>query len=641
MIGFRICFEISAIFICALCLLFMRINVKHVSDQDRVYKILLWTLIFACLFNICCNVIEEKAIASLYFLQNPLQTMYFLMHNVQAPFYLLYVMVLNGSINRRKQKRILLMYMIPFVLSEMICLSNPWTGVVFAYENGVYTKHLFSYVLVAVSMMYVFLALIVFVQYRKGLSVHLVRRIGAASVVVLLGIFVQTMFRKVNIEMFSESLLSLAILITLVIGGRDKDPVTGLPARSGILGEMRRREVAKVDYDLLILKLHNLSDYQNITPIREWNDFMVEFSEWLSTVGRGAIPMRYGEEKFVIFFSRKQIGEMNRIVEEVRKGIAGSWYLGEAEMHLEGEIFYARVPDQIPSAEDLDVIMGLPRPVEPIVVHDFSEFAFLRTNKEVQGIIKKALADDRVVAYYQPIVDAQTEQVVSAEALARIINEDGSILPPGIFIPVAEQTGQIIEIGDRIIKKVCEMMGDHQLEKCGIPCVELNLSAKQIPDKGLTANFDKYISDNGLKASNINLEITESEEADREMLDSVMKKFREMGTGFSLDDFGTGYSNFSRLLDEPFINVKFDKSLLDKAGKDEKDRILYENLVRMVREMDFRIVQEGVETKEQAEYVSGLGCEYIQGFYYSRPLPEQEFLCYVEKTNAEGMRHHD
>ena len=641
MIGFRISFEISAIFICALCLLFMRINVKHVSDQDRVYKILLWTLIFACLFNICCNVIEENAITSLYFLQNPLQTLYFLMHNVQAPFYLLYVMVLNGSINRRKQKRILLMYMIPFGLSEMICLSNPWTEVVFAYENGVYTKHLFSYVLFAVSMLYVFLALIVFVQYRKGLSVHLVRRIGAASVVVLLGIFVQTMFRKVNIEMFSESLLSLTILITLVIGGRDKDPVTGLPARSGILGEMRRREVAKVDYDLLILKLHNLLDYQNISPIREWNDFMVEFAEWLSTVGSGAIPMRYGEEKFVIFFNRKQTGEMNRIVEEVRNGISRSWYLGDAEMHLEGEIFYARVPDQIPSAEDLDVIMGLPRPVEPIVVHDFSEFAFLRTNKEVQAIIKKALAEDRVVAYYQPIVDAKTEQVVSAEALARIVNEDGSILSPGIFIPVAEQTGQIIEIGDRIIKKVCELMGKHQLEKKGIPCVELNLSAKQIPNKELIPNFEKYILDNGLKSSNINLEITESEEADREMLDSVMKKFREMGTGFSLDDFGTGYSNFSRLLDEPFINVKFDKSLLDKAGKDEKDRILYENLIRMVRKMDFRIVQEGVETKEQAEYVSGLGCEYIQGFYYSRPLPEQEFLSYVEKSNTEGMSDHD
>lgn len=251
-------------------------------------------------------------------------------------------------------------------------------------------------------------------------------------------------------------------------------------------------------------------------------------------------------------------------------------------------------------------------------------------------MIRDALDEDRVVVYYQPIYSVAQKRFTSAEALVRIIEKDGRLVPPGVFIGVAEDQGLIIELGKRVLEKTCRFYQSNHLDSCGIEYIEVNLSVVQCTDNRLSEDYIGIMENASIEPCHINLEITESTSAqNKQMLISHMEKMISRGVNFSLDDFGSGASNLNYIVDMPVEIVKFDREMIQAYFSSDKAKYVMDAAMHMIRGMGLKIVAEGVETEEQYRKMEEIEINYIQGFYFSKPLPEQEFLAFLSRADIE------
>lgn len=274
-------------------------------------------------------------------------------------------------------------------------------------------------------------------------------------------------------------------------------------------------------------------------------------------------------------------------------------------------------------------------PANNSIILDGKTIRKYREKEEADAMIRFAIEEDRIEVYYQPIYSTQKHKFVSTEALARIRKQDGTIVAPGSFIPIAEKNGLIFRIGESVFEKVCAFIQENQLrERYGIEYVEVNLSVRQCEDPKLAEKYIEIMEKYQLEPSCISLEITESASIRRrDVLLENMRVLMDKGVRFALDDFGNGESNLNYVVDMPVSIVKFDRDMTQAYFSKEKAKFVMEAAMRMIHAMELEIVSEGVETEEQSQAIEALGIEYIQGYYFSRPLPAQEFLELVAKRS--------
>lgn len=254
----------------------------------------------------------------------------------------------------------------------------------------------------------------------------------------------------------------------------------------------------------------------------------------------------------------------------------------------------------------------------------------------VTALIEKAIQnDDLIEVFYQPIYDTKTNSFTSAEALVRMYGQDGKLIPPGDFIPLAEANGMILQIGEIVFDKVCRFFVEKNLESLGMHYIEVNLSMIQCVQNDLADTYINTMKKHHIPSSNINLEITESASMEaKQILLKNMKTLLRYGVSFSLDDFGTGQSNLNYIMEMPVDIVKFDKGMTDAYFENERAKYIMDTTIQMIHGMGLEIVSEGVETKEMYDELAGKGIDHIQGYYFSRPLPGEEFLQFLkEHTN--------
>jgi EAL domain-containing protein (putative c-di-GMP-specific phosphodiesterase class I) len=246
--------------------------------------------------------------------------------------------------------------------------------------------------------------------------------------------------------------------------------------------------------------------------------------------------------------------------------------------------------------------------------------------------IGDALREDRVEVFYQPIYNVKKNRFVSAEALVRIRNLDGTLIQPGEFIPVAESTGIISQLGERVFEKVCQFITEQKIWEIGIEYIEINLSVHQCESHSLARRYLAIMNKYGVDPTMINFEITESGTIQTKALFmNNMKSLMDSGATFTLDDFGNGESNLNYIVDMPVEIVKFDRYMTKAYFEKSRGKVVMETTTDMILKLGLKIVSEGVETAEQLETVKSLGVQYIQGYYFSRPLPQEAFLGFIRE----------
>ena len=257
--------------------------------------------------------------------------------------------------------------------------------------------------------------------------------------------------------------------------------------------------------------------------------------------------------------------------------------------------------------------------------------------KQTAQLLLDAMEKDWVEVYYQPIYSTKEQRFVSAEALVRIKDENGKIVPPGAFIDVAEKNGMILRLGEGVFEKVCRFVKENAVEQYGLQYIEVNLSVVQCAYEQLAEDYIRIMEKYGVDPDFINLEITESASMSaKKTLLNNMKNLIKYGISFSLDDFGTGQSNLNYIVDMPVDIVKFDRDMINAYFENGKAKYVMDAAMHMVHGMDLEIVSEGIETKEQYQTMEELGISYIQGYYFSKPLSERQFLEFIAASYKEA-----
>ncbi len=245
--------------------------------------------------------------------------------------------------------------------------------------------------------------------------------------------------------------------------------------------------------------------------------------------------------------------------------------------------------------------------------------------------LHRAMESNELRLFYQPVVDIHGQDMVGVEALIRWDNPDKGLVPPDRFIPVAEDSGLIIPIGEWVLESACSSFsfwdGPKWQWSNGVNTVGVNLSARQIDHPGLVDAVEKVISDSGIDPHRLTLEITESAlMKDAAAALGVMSSLKSLGVALSVDDFGTGYSSLSYLQRFPLDVLKIDKSFIDDLGIDNQAGYLVKAIIDLAHALKLEVIAEGVETEMQLEVLQKMNCDFVQGFLFSKPMPTDRLL---------------
>jgi diguanylate cyclase (GGDEF)-like protein/PAS domain S-box-containing protein len=252
---------------------------------------------------------------------------------------------------------------------------------------------------------------------------------------------------------------------------------------------------------------------------------------------------------------------------------------------------------------------------------------------EFESNLSNALTNHEFVLYYQPKIDLATGRITGLEALIRWVSPQFGFVPPGDFISIAEETGLIVPMGRWVAQTAC--VQSRAWQKGGLPPlrIAINISARQMSDKGLVEFLIETVKKTGLTVESLELEITESAVmSNQEHAEKVLNQLKDLGFHLTMDDFGTGYSSLAYLKRFPFDSVKIDQSFVRGIPQSKDDEAIVEAIIAMAHSLQLKVVAEGVETKEQFDFLRTLGCDQVQGYYFSKPIPSNEIVMLLYKT---------
>lgn len=306
----------------------------------------------------------------------------------------------------------------------------------------------------------------------------------------------------------------------------------------------------------------------------------------------------------------------------------GIFYVEEKPMKISGMIDRAKLAKRYITDEY----------VQPYMVYDHSMQVAYIDKAKLAGELQEGIAKEQFKVYYQPVIDTKTGKIASAEALIRWIHPDKGFISPALFIPALEENGHISELDFYVLKKVWQFINDRCENNKFVVPISVNLSWMDFYDeimmKKILKEMDRF-RENG-REHMARFEITEtSYAAIRENRSGILESLRIKNAKILLDDFGSGFSSFGMLQDYDFDILKIDMSFIRKIGENPKTKSIVHSIIGMAHEIGIKTVAEGVETEEQVSFLRQSGCDYIQGYYYSKPLPEEEFVGFLEKADAE------
>lgn len=554
-----------------------------------------------------------------------LNTAFFELYLVRAPMYFHFtanVLQLNGT-------RFMNLFLIPLALCEFAALSSFVTGALFTVRDGMYVRGPLYDLLFYCYLFYILAALCLLFWKRKAVKPRDLAGCLGFDIALLAG----TIIRRLVPRLLVMNTFSLLGILIIYLGFQNPDRFLSERGQAfnmrgfvKVLDEAVRRP----DYHILGFVIRNYTRERSILGGTQTDRAISQINQHLRKTFPACMPFYLRGGRFAL------LGPDRLDWEDIRQRLSDRflqpWVTESGTVYL--QVGFSEIkalprldtPDRI--VNNLGLSLEIVSRPDSAIPHDrmmdAESVQKLDEDVDILRTLENAIQKDAVEVFLQPIYDGITRTIVAAEALSRIRDEGGRIIPPGLFIPLAERNGLIDLLGDIVFRKTCRFIREHDIEAMGLQWINVNLSPVQCLQRDLTARLTTILKDYDLPAEIIHLELTEQSIIDYTMMKEQIDGLREAGFCFVLDDYGSGYSNMTRVIQYPFVNIKLDMEIVWDFFKTRNS--LLSHVVSAFKELGFSITAEGIETKEMADALTGIGCDYLQGFLFDKPLPIDAFV---------------
>lgn len=573
-------------------------------------------------------------------------TFYLFLHNATAIVYYTYIIALTDTWHKLWNIRFQKIFIIVLtVFFASLFIVNPFTdGLVFYFdENFQYTRGTIFPLLYVFAFSFMLSGTTRLIKYEKLFTKEKYHALLMLFMLSIITVMIQWLNRELRVEMLGSALSMLYITIMVQRPEDRVDPVTGLLKYEAYAVDMKKNFTNEKHVTSIIINISNFNALNSMLNYDGMDSLLKTVSDIITVIdrdlkayaeiyyldrGRFRVVLNTSEAELIYLISEK----INFVL---RQGVS----FNGMELNLIAYVCITRCPEDVPDFKTLmlfgnDIHNRTPYTGRVLRASEIAQKSPFGLGNELDEIIDKAIADRTFKVYYQPIYSTTEKRFVSAEALLRLKDDKYGFISPELFIVAAERSGAIHKIGDFVMEEVCRFIASEEFEKLGLEYIEVNLSVAQCMSPDLADKILNIMEKYRVAPDKINLEITETAAgyAQNIMTENIDRLHSE-GFTFSLDDYGTGYSNINRVASLPLKIVKLDKSFV--ASEDNQRMwIVLRNTVKMLKAMDMHIVVEGVETKQLVEKFADMECDYIQGYYFSRPIPEEDFVKFVANSLA-------
>ena len=611
---------------------------NYATRHNRLFICLLVDNLFASALNIVTFYTISFPERYPMWLNYLINQVYLLLFNLMGVLFMLYI---DAMIKMARMKRAIRILAVCIVTVDLVLLlSSPVTHLTIYYdENLEYCHGPLMFMLYVTAFVAGVAANIIFVAARKRFNAYQVFSITGFVCCILLSIVFQVFHPAYVITNFTCAMMLFFVYSAFENPAYYTYNDTRCYNRQAFLETIHRLRKKEEPYTIIGVKMSGFDVVVNAYGQENVALISGKIAERLNHVFGGK-AYALSINCFVVLTSEQESVQM---VKRVKACFETPFSIDtEDESHdIPIDAVVKRIPivrfdiDGIEMEEIVHEIMSYAKGDEDEVESVEKTVANVHRRRELIHVINEAIRHDRFEVYYQPILDTRTMRFHSAEALVRLHDEKFGFISPEEFIPLAESRGQIDAIGGIVFQKVCEFMRSGSCFEYGVEYIEINLSPVQCRQMNLVDSLLGMMEKYDIEPSRINLEITETAEMESgEMLKltGIMNRLHNYGVTFSIDDFGSGFAAIDYLVKLPMDLVKIDKSILWQAMEDKVAMMVLQHTIRMIKEVNKKIVVEGVETKEMMDFLINEGCDYLQGYYFSKPISQEKYLEFLQKN---------
>ncbi|MCR5078995.1 MAG: EAL domain-containing protein [Bacilli bacterium] len=561
---------------------------------------------------------------------------FYMLFRVMIPLMLFFYSLIIAKIYYplKRKKGLISLLTVPGLVMLVLLIANIWNHWIFYYEVGAYHREPLALILYFIAYAYAFSAVMIILFNRKLFDMSKFITVILALLLQIAASVVQFFLGFILVEMLATALSLLILSVFIENPENFIDYRTQLPSFNSFISLMDRKLGLKEEFGIVFVHTLNHTSLYNMYGHRQVTTFLRSFlnrvNETIRRVDKSGILYYLDQGTFAIVHDDKE--KDNDLRELLNERFNSLIKADTVNFHFISRLTLVDCPEDF---SDIESLVAFSTTFSDLTNELYLDITPYRSEKgnllfALDNVLEKAIAEKSFDVYYQPVYDTRRKRFTSAEALLRLANGTFGMIFPGLMVPYAEKRGKIAKIGDIVMEKSFAFISNSL--KYNLDFLEINLSSLQLLDPTLITRVLFLASQYDVSPSKIVFEITESVEVmDNPVAIENIVSLHKVGFRIAIDDFGTGYSNIARIINLPATIIKFDKSLTDILIGDKQDAT-FQNLFDMLHAGGKEILLEGVESKELADKVIKMGVDFIQGFYYCHPMPEEELVeFFVEK----------
>ena len=606
------------------------------STKDRLFRFTLVYSICSFLLNIVTVVIVRYHQEVPRWINIFVNTAYFALYPLITQLFIVYIL-LYAFEQAPQEHRIRFKLVTAVILASsgaylVLVGLNLDTGWIFYLDE---TKNYFRGPLNRVSLLlaiiHIIIGIITVYRERQFLDTYFFRVILWFPLISLAIVIIQVLYLEIILTGTALAIAILSVYLNFQTRRISIDNLTQYPNRETFLSNLESIVRHDKRATVLVASLDNFKNVNDTFGQRQGDLFLKTIADTMQQLCPKGQVYRYGGDELALITDNS---DQNQVIDTLAQRFAQEWTVEGISARISASLALLELPFRADRSTDPMTLLdhtirtAKTKGRGKLVRCDTMVLHTIRRRNKLGERLMSALSDESLSISYQPIFSLETGNMEMAEALLRMETEDLGTVSPAEFIPLAEELGIIAELGRWVLEQVCILLDEFRSRGEEMPVISVNFSTQQFSKSRIVNEILEMVDRYRIPEGKINLELTESTFIGASFLEAnrVMEQLRSHGIRFHLDDFGVGYSNLSYMVNLPFRCIKLDKSLLWEVQDTNRMHTFIESMIKVVRQMDYSVIVEGVENSAQVSFLRRIGCDMVQGYHLCAPLSKGRFV---------------